>query len=279
MWIYQRRRKHYTKKKEYLESIAVLESIKPRSDEVIYWIWENEGAVGTRASVFDAKEKEESQKYHEYVKAHSDYFYRIEYIDGYLTTLNRYDEISTAFPTSEYAGTMFFHIINADYCDEDCSSHMEIMGNVRDYQTFINRYPDHPKAKDISQELEWEEEILKNILYEDYEEDETPIRSQPLWDYYDSRYIIDREAFIRYLKMWLQSGQYRAFDVEIRGWGCRKPSLDIFASFDIPNEGKRKLKHHLNQDQLVAFSVAAFKNKNWKGPKYLFFDRSPKYPC
>ncbi len=87
---------------------------------------------------------------------------------------------------------------------------------------------------------------------------------------YGRRFQIDEVKYRKYIDEWLKSGPYREFGIEVlvgrRDW------MRFLNRFDIPKNTKRSLLVLLRSGKLVLFSEAAYRNKEWQGPKVVVFD-------
>lgn len=269
-----KRAKELYEKKDFIVSVQVLEKIKDKDAEAIYWLWKNEKEIGGFTGPGASDKNHPNHEYYQYVKNHPEYFGYDEALGGqYTPTDKRYQEISSLFPESEYAGSILFEMIT-EYIypmlsegglDEDGRLYL-----ISGYQQFINRYPHHPRATKAQEEIKnleiLPEKMLKELGF--------VVGGESMLLPYEKKFMIDHEAYKKYVDEWIKSGHYREFGIKVFTGIKGKMKKDILATFDISEDIKKTLQAHLEEGKLIMFSVAALKKKDWHGPKFLVF--SPK---
>jgi hypothetical protein len=249
---------------DYISSAEILETIKPRTAEVIYWLWESEKEIGRLADPSSRDPASPQHKYYLYAQNHPEYLRYDEVFGGeYTPTRKRYEEIHNLFPKSEYAGFIFFELIDYTYAafSEGGLDEGGRISLISEYQKFINRYPQHPYVQKAKQEIEslekWEQKF-ETLGFK--------VSGESMLLPYEEKFNIDQKVYRIYVNEWLESGWYREYPIEIL---VGKQELN---RFDIPGSAKRGIHNLLEGGNLVVMSEAAFQKREWHGPKFLVFE-------
>ena len=258
---------------DFTASVETLLRIEAKTGEVIYWLWKNERKIGNLASSPGAQDEAHPLfKYYEYVQSHPKYLTRNAAMGNtYTPTRRRYEEIANLFPESDSAGSILFERtedyvyprLSEDGLDEEGRVYL-----ITQYQMFINRFPRHTYSERARKRIELFEEPPEAR----YRRLGLPfIFDRPsMVRRYERKFNIDQELYKSYLEQWLKSGPYREFGIEVlvgrRNW------MRFLNRFDIPKNTKESLLALLRSGKLVLFSEAAYRNKEWQGPKVVVFD-------
>ena len=246
---------------DYISSVEILETFKPRTAEVIYWLWKNEKAVGRLADPTSRDPASPQHKYYRYAQNHPAYLTYDEVFGGeYIPTRKRYEELKARFPRSEYTGTVLFELIEYDYAafSEGGMGEDGRLALISEYQRFINRYPLHPYAAKAKQEV--------GAL----EKKEGVVGGESMLLPYEKRFNIDEIVYELYVNKWLAAGWYREYPIEIL---VGKEDLN---RFNIPGTTKKGIQTLLKDGYLIVISEAAFQKRAWLGPKFLVFEPKEK---
>ncbi len=250
------------KKKDYVGSVQTLERIEPRTAEVIYWLWKNEGEIGWRAGI--GEQLGETDRHHKdylYVKNHPEYFDRNEASGvDFNPTRKRLDEIKTSFPCSKFIGSITFERLHKvirivyweDTLDEEGRNTL-----VSYYQQFLNEYPGHHYTEEAQKQV--------NLL----EKFENLHSYSPA--FYRRKFHVSEERYRQYVANWLKSGPYREKGIEVIPG--EKIMENILPSLEIPEHARKQIRKLVQNGKLIVISAAAFHNKQWSGEKFLVFDR------
>jgi hypothetical protein len=253
---------------DYIGAIEALETVEPRTAEVIYWLWANEKEIGRLADPASRDGTSPQHKYYLYAQSHPEYLMYDEFFGGqYTPTRTRYEEIHDLFPQSEYAGLIFFELIEYDYAafSEGGLDERGRMSLISMYQTFINRYPQHPYVPKAKQEIEGLERWGQKFEGLGFKvSDESMLRP------YEEKFDIDQQLYRLYVNEWLASGWFREYPIELMVGTTR---LD---AFNIPGSTKRGIHNLLEGGNLIVMSEAAFQKRDWQGPKFLVFEPKSK---
>lgn len=249
---------------EYIEAIEILETIEPRTAEVIYWLWANEKEIGRLAGPDSRDSASLQHKYYLYAQSHPQYLMYDEFFGGqYTPTRERYEEIHTLFPQSEYAGLILFELIAYDRAafSEGGLDEQGQMSLISMYQKFVNRYPQHPYVPKAKQEIESLEKWGQKA-----EDPGFQVRDESMLLPYEEKFSVDRQLYRLYLREWLGSGWYREYPIKLMVGTAR---LD---DFNIPGSTKKGIQNLLEGGNLIVMSEAAFQKRDWQGPKFLVFE-------
>lgn len=253
------------KEENYIQSVELLETLTPRTDEVIYWLWKNEKEIGRLARP-DAGEDVSS--YYVYAQNHPEYLRYNEVFGGeYRPTRKRYEELQASFPRSEYTGTVFFELIEYDYAafSEGGLNEEGRLALISSYQRFINRYPEHALVKKAKEEIEGLEKWGQKFEGLGFEVDRGSMLAP-----YTEKVNVDQQLYRLYVNEWLASGWFREYPIEML-YG--KKELD---HFNMPGSAKRGIQVLLEEGYLIVISEAAFQRPEWQGPKFLVFEPKKK---
>lgn len=269
------RAKDLYNQKDYIGSAEILEGIKKKDPEMIYWLWKNEKEIGGFTGPHAGDKNHPDHKYYEYAQSYPEYFVYSEILSGqYIPTSKRYKEISNLFPESEYAGSILFELISEYDYPMFSEGGLDERGRITlisEYQRFINRYPQHRyviKAQEEIRNLEiLPEKMSKELGF--------IVGGESMLLPYENKFMIDHEAYKKYVDEWIKSGHYREFGIKVFAGSKEKMERDILP-FDIPRDAKKTIQTLLEEEKLIMFSETAFKNKDWKGPKFLVFEAKTK---
>ena len=241
----------------------------PKTAEVIYWLWKNEKEIGSLA---DGRSRDTASPYHKYylyAQNHPEYLSYDEILGGaYTPTRKRYEELKALFPQSEYAGTILFELVEYAYqrYSEGGLNEQGRISMIGKYQRFINRYPQHPyvtKSQKEIEDLEEGNETRKRLGF--------VVGGESMLLGYERRFNIDQKVYKKYVDEWIKSGPYREFGIEVRGGTKGRMKKGILDRFNIPENVKRDMQDLLENGRLIVFSEAAFRKRDWQGPKFLVF--------
>lgn len=258
------RAKTLYEQKNYIASVDILEKIKDKSAEVIYWIWKNEKEIGTLADLPSRKETDPNHKYYLYVNKHQEYFYYYEPDGNYQPRYKRYQEISSLFPDSDYAGSIFYELIEYDQLyyfegGEEALNADERVRLISKYQRFLNKYPDHPRTHEARKQIKQLEELG----------DVRDLGSYFII-FYGDNFVVSWERYEGYLKEWMKAGRYREYGIEVIP--SKIIMKKVLPGLNIPEDSKKTIEGLIEKGKLIIISEAAFKNKDWQGPKFLVFE-------
>ncbi|MFQ5960318.1 MAG: hypothetical protein ACE5MG_02905, partial [Candidatus Methylomirabilales bacterium] len=250
---------------DYVRSVELLETVTPRTEEVIYWLWKNEKEIGRLAGPGSG---EDVSPYYVYAQNHPEYLSYNEVFGGeYTPTRKRYEELKASFPRSEYTGTVLFELIEYEYAafSEGGLDEEGRLALISSYQKFINRYPQHTLVKKAEQEIEALEKWGQKFETLGFE-----VGRESMLAPYEKRINIDQQVYRFYVNEWLESGWFREYPIEIL---LGKEELD---RFNIPGSAKRGIQILLEDGYLIVISEAAFQRREWQGPKFLVFEPKKK---
>jgi hypothetical protein len=253
---------------DYIGAIEILETVEPRTAEVLYWLWANEKEVGRLADPDSRDSASPQHKYYLYAQSHPRYLMYDEFFGGqYTTTRERYEEIHNLSPQSEYAGLISFELIEYDRAvfSEGGLDERGRMYLISMYQKFVNRYPQHPYVPKAKQEIEGLEKWGQTSEGLGYK-----VRDESMLLPYEEKFAVDRQLYRLYVNEWLGSGWFREYPIELMVGTTR---LD---DFNIPGSAKRGIQNLLEGGNLIVMSEAAFQKRDWKGPKFLVFEPKGK---
>lgn len=249
---------------EYIVAIEVLETVEPRTAEVIYWLWANEKKIGRLADPGSRDSASPQHKYYLYAQSHPEYLRYDESFGGqYIPTRKRYEEIHDLFPQSEYAGLILFELIDYDRAafSEGGLDEQGRMSLISMYQKFLNRYPQHPYVPKAKQEIEslekWKEKADGLGV---------KVKDESMLLPYEEKFNVDQQLYHLYVNEWLGSGWFREYPIQLMVGTTR---LD---DFNIPGSAKKGIQNLLEGGNLIVMSEAAFQNRDWQGPKFLVFE-------
>ncbi len=253
------------KEGKYIQSVELLETVTPRTGEVIYWLWKNEKEIG-RLAGRDAGA--DVSPYYVYAQNHPEYLRYNEVFGGeYRPTRKRYEELQASFPRSEYTGTVFFELIGYDYAafSEGGLNEKGRLALISSYQRFINRYPQHPRVKKAKEEIEALEKWGQK-----FEELGFEVGRESMLAPFTEKVNVDQQLYRLYVNEWLASGWFREYPIEML---FGKTEL---AHFNMPGSAKRGIQVLLEEGYLIVISEAAFQKREWQGPKFLVFEPKKK---
>ena len=253
------------KEGNYIQSVELLETVTPRTDEVIYWLWKNEKEIGRLARP-DAGE--DVSPYYVYAQNHPEYLRYNEVFGGeYRPTRKRYEELSASFPRSEYTGTVLFELIEYDYAafSEGGLNEEGRLALISSYQRFINRYPQHTQVKKAEEEIKALEKWGQKFEGLGFE-----VGRESMLAPYKEKVNVDQQLYRLYVNEWLASGWFREYPIEML---FGKTELD---HFNMPGSAKRGIQILLEEGYLIVISEAAFQKREWQGPKFLVFEPKKK---
>ncbi len=137
---------------------------------------------------------------------------------------------------------------------------------ISQYQEFVNHYPQHPYVSKAQEQIE----DLVRSPQKQLERFGYVMANESMLMRYGRRFQIDEDKYRKYIDEWLKSGPYREFGIKVlvgrRDW------MRFLNRFDIPKNTKKSLFVLLRSGKLVLFSEAAYRNKEWQGPKEVIFD-------
>jgi len=256
-------------KKGFIASVQILNKITPKTAEVIYWVWKNEKEIGRLADPGSKHSASPHHKYYLYAQNHPEYLRYDEILGGaYTPTLKRYEELKALFPQSEYLGTVLFELVEYAYqtYSEGGLNEQGRISMISKYQRFINRYPQHPyvtKAQKEIEDLEGGNDTRKRLGF--------VVGGESMLLPYGRRFNVDQKMHKKYVDEWIESGPYREFGIEVFVGTKGRMKKGILDRFNIPKNVKRHMQDLLENGRLIVFSEAAFRKKDWQGPKFLVF--------
>lgn len=252
--------------KDYLGSILILEAVKDKNAQAVYLIWKNEKEIGQRTDPPSRDESSPNFKYYQYAKTHPEYFEDNEAMGGeYTPTSKRYEEIKSLFPNSEYVGSIYFEFIDEYVYPTFSEGGLDGEGRfylISTYQKFINQHPQDTYTSKAKERLEY-------LETRDFSDTAASLG-------FEKRFSIDSKAYKKYVREWLKSGPHREYAIEIFAGKNGKMQEGTLDRFNIPEHVKREIQRLLESGKMVIVSEAAFKNKDWQGPKFLVFDHKIK---